>query len=104
MLVNQRLMPTFNRENREKRSYFDDGRYFAIDVVVGKVESSSKGALVEQWVLIKLNFPTGIPLIQTHCAICKIYHLPQNKLWSCKKREMYWIKEFKERATQKEQQ
>lgn len=78
----------FNFKQGTKRrvaSYFDDGWDFAVDVVVGEVEPGSKGALVEQWILIKLDFSTGIPFIQTHCAVRKIYHLPQIKLWSCRK-------------------
>lgn len=54
--------------------------------MVGEVEASFERALVQQGILIKLNLPTSISLIQTNCAVCKIYHLPQDQLGGCRER------------------
>lgn len=70
--------------------------------MVGEVEPGSKGALVEQWILINFYFSTAIPLIQAHCAVRKIDYFSQNKLRCCREREKYEIKKFKDRATQKD--
>lgn len=77
-------------------SYFDDGWYSGIDVEISEVETGSEGALVKQRVLIELDLSTGIPLIQTHCAVLEIYDFSQHKLRSLRgKRKREWGSEGK---------
>lgn len=38
------------------------------------MKACSVGALVKQWVLVKLNLPAGIALVQAHCAVGKVYN------------------------------
>lgn len=63
-------------------THFDDRWDFGIDVVIGKMEAHPEGTFVQQWVLIKLNLATGIALVQTHSAVSKVDHFPQDQLWS----------------------
>lgn len=65
-----------------KAAHFDDSRYLGVDVVVGEVQACSEGALVEQRVLVELNLPTRVPLVQTHRAVREINHLSQNQIRS----------------------
>lgn len=57
-------------------AHFDDGWDLGIDVVVGEMETGSEGAFVEQRVLVKLDFATGIPLVQAHGAVSKVDDFP----------------------------
>ncbi len=51
------------------------------------MKTSSEGAFVEQRVLIKLDLPARIALIQTNGAVGEIDHLPQDQLRSYRERE-----------------
>lgn len=66
----------------KKIAHFDDRWDLGIDVIVGKMEACSKGAFVQQRVLVKLDLATGIPLVQAHSTVSKVDHFPQDQLWS----------------------
>lgn len=57
-------------------AHFDNRWDLGIDVVVGKMKACSEGALVQQWILVKLDLATGIALVQAHGAVSKIDHFP----------------------------
>ena len=61
--------------------HFDDSWYFRVDIVVGEMEPGSEGALVQQGVLVELNLPAGVALVQAHRAVGKVNHFPQDQLW-----------------------
>ena len=62
--------------------HLDDSGDLGVDVVVGEVEARPEGALVEQRVLVELDLPTGVPLVQAHRAVREVDHLPQDQLGS----------------------
>lgn len=68
-------------------AHFNDRWNLGIDVVVGKMETCSEGAFVQQWVLVKLYLAAGIALVQAHCAVGKVDHFPQDQLWSFRERK-----------------
>lgn len=57
-------------------SHFDYRWDLGIDVVVGKMETCSEGAFVQQRVLVKLDLATSIPLVQAHSTVSKVDHFP----------------------------
>lgn len=57
-------------------AHFDDRRNLGVDVVVGEMEACSEGAFVQQRVLVKLDLPAGIALVQAHGAVSEVYHFP----------------------------
>lgn len=57
-------------------AYFNDRWDLRVDVVIGEMEACSVGTFVQQWVLVKLNLPAGIALVEAHCAVSKVDHFP----------------------------
>lgn len=57
-------------------TYFNDRWDLRVDVVIGEMEACSVGALVQQWVLVELNLPAGIALVQAHCTVSEVDHFP----------------------------
>lgn len=57
-------------------AYFNNRWDLRVDVVISEMEACSVGTFVQQWVLVKLNLPTGIALVQAHCAVSKVDHFP----------------------------
>lgn len=55
-------------------AHLDDRWDFGIHVVIGKMEACSERAFVQQWVLVKLNLATSIPLVQAHGTVGKVDH------------------------------
>lgn len=64
-------------------AYFDHRWDLGIDVVVGKMETCSEGAFVQQRVLVKLDLATSVPLVQAHSTVSKVDHFPKDQFWSC---------------------
>lgn len=57
-------------------AYFNDRWDLRVDVVIGEMEACPVGTFVQQWVLVKLNLPAGIALVQAHCTVSKVDHFP----------------------------
>lgn len=74
-----------------RSTHFNDRRDLSVDVVVGEMKACSEGALVQQWVLVKLYLSTGISLVQTHSTVCKVDDFPQDQLWSCRENIILYI-------------
>lgn len=55
-------------------AHFDDSRDLGADAVVREMEAGSEGAFIQQRILVKLDLPAGVPLIQAHSTVSKVYH------------------------------
>ena len=63
-----------------RSAHLDECRDLRVHVVIGEVEACPEGAFVQQGVLVELNLPAAVALVQAHRTVREVDHLPQDQL------------------------